>query len=359
MSRSKAGSPHDPRGKERFHEERATKTVAGAQPDLEAGITAIRETVKTLKPRPGAADARCARRCALCRQGAQPQGAGGQLHADQGAFEPHPADGQPVSRDGNRGHQFGGGGAAARSAADQALPPAVQRAAARRQELSRSSCCAPTTPSRGSPSIAARARPRAITTGPSPAPGRSTRRSTPCRNCSCCAAAPTASSTIATAPACFTRSSAAALVCVGRIDEPRIREAGARGEGLPRRQVERGAAGSRKADGQGGRRPRFRDRRDPARPAARGDLHPGQAGDQRARRGRCRCLRAGRQGRAGGCAGLLHPRRAELGPPHLLSAQHGRAGKGRSAVRRAAAILRGSAAAAHHPRRSRLARTGA
>ncbi|WP_370189195.1 excinuclease ABC subunit UvrC [Qipengyuania sp.] len=53
MSRSKAGSPHDPRGKERFHEERATKTVASAQPDLDAGLTAIRETVKTLKPRPG------------------------------------------------------------------------------------------------------------------------------------------------------------------------------------------------------------------------------------------------------------------------------------------------------------------
>ena len=53
MSRTKAGSPHDPRGKERFHEDRATKTVAGAQPDLEAGIAAIRETVKTLKPRPG------------------------------------------------------------------------------------------------------------------------------------------------------------------------------------------------------------------------------------------------------------------------------------------------------------------
>ncbi|GGA01539.1 UvrABC system protein C [Blastomonas marina] len=53
MSRSKAGSPHDPRGKERFNEERATYTVASAQPDLEAGIAAIRETVKTLKPRPG------------------------------------------------------------------------------------------------------------------------------------------------------------------------------------------------------------------------------------------------------------------------------------------------------------------
>ncbi|QZD95942.1 excinuclease ABC subunit UvrC [Qipengyuania gelatinilytica] len=53
MSRSKAGSPHDPRGKERFNEERATKTVASAQPDLETGIATIRETVKTLKPRPG------------------------------------------------------------------------------------------------------------------------------------------------------------------------------------------------------------------------------------------------------------------------------------------------------------------
>ena len=53
MSRSKAGSPHDPRGKERFNEERATYTVASAQPDLEAGIAAIRETVKTLKPKPG------------------------------------------------------------------------------------------------------------------------------------------------------------------------------------------------------------------------------------------------------------------------------------------------------------------
>ncbi len=53
MSRTKAGSPHDPRGKERFHEERATYTVASAQPDLDAGLTAIRETVKTLKPRPG------------------------------------------------------------------------------------------------------------------------------------------------------------------------------------------------------------------------------------------------------------------------------------------------------------------
>ncbi|MFN4112937.1 MAG: excinuclease ABC subunit UvrC [Sphingomonadaceae bacterium] len=58
MARTPAGTPHDPRGpnpgsKERFNEERAAYTVASAQPDLEGGIKAIRETVATLKPQPG------------------------------------------------------------------------------------------------------------------------------------------------------------------------------------------------------------------------------------------------------------------------------------------------------------------
>ena len=53
MAKTPAGTPHDPRGAERFNEERAAYTVARAQPDLEAGVTAIRETVKTLKPVPG------------------------------------------------------------------------------------------------------------------------------------------------------------------------------------------------------------------------------------------------------------------------------------------------------------------
>ena len=53
MSRSEAGSPHDPRGAERFNEERAAFTVARAQPDLEAGVNAIREVQQTLKPIPG------------------------------------------------------------------------------------------------------------------------------------------------------------------------------------------------------------------------------------------------------------------------------------------------------------------
>ncbi|MBE5073538.1 excinuclease ABC subunit UvrC [Erythrobacteraceae bacterium E2-1 Yellow Sea] len=53
MARTPAGSPDDPRGAARFNEEQATYTVASAQPDLEAGIAAIRATVKTLKPVPG------------------------------------------------------------------------------------------------------------------------------------------------------------------------------------------------------------------------------------------------------------------------------------------------------------------
>ncbi len=54
MSRTPAGTPPDPRGAERFHEERASYTLRGAgQPDLEAGVAAIREVLATLKPRPG------------------------------------------------------------------------------------------------------------------------------------------------------------------------------------------------------------------------------------------------------------------------------------------------------------------
>ena len=53
MARTPAGTPHDPRGAERFNEERAAYTVASAQPDLEGGVQAIREVVKVLKPVPG------------------------------------------------------------------------------------------------------------------------------------------------------------------------------------------------------------------------------------------------------------------------------------------------------------------
>jgi excinuclease ABC subunit C len=51
---SKADRPDDPRASERFNEERATYAVRGTeQPDLEKGIAAIREVLKTLPSRPG------------------------------------------------------------------------------------------------------------------------------------------------------------------------------------------------------------------------------------------------------------------------------------------------------------------
>ncbi len=53
MARSPAGTPPTPDGAERFHEERATFTVKGSQPDIEAGVAAIREVLATLKPKPG------------------------------------------------------------------------------------------------------------------------------------------------------------------------------------------------------------------------------------------------------------------------------------------------------------------
>lgn len=58
MAKPPAGTPDDPRGQERFNEERATYTVRGTaggagQPDLAAGVDAIRNVVKTLKPCPG------------------------------------------------------------------------------------------------------------------------------------------------------------------------------------------------------------------------------------------------------------------------------------------------------------------
>jgi excinuclease ABC subunit C len=54
MARTPAGTPSHPRGAERFHEDRATYTLRGAaQPDIEAGVAAIRAVVRTLKPKPG------------------------------------------------------------------------------------------------------------------------------------------------------------------------------------------------------------------------------------------------------------------------------------------------------------------
>lgn len=53
MARTPAGTPSHPEGAERFLEGRAADTLKSAQPDIEAGVRAIRDTVKALKPVPG------------------------------------------------------------------------------------------------------------------------------------------------------------------------------------------------------------------------------------------------------------------------------------------------------------------
>ena len=54
MPRTPAGTPHNPQGPQRFSEERQTYAVRGSdQPDLHKGVEVIRDTVRTLPPRPG------------------------------------------------------------------------------------------------------------------------------------------------------------------------------------------------------------------------------------------------------------------------------------------------------------------
>jgi len=53
MPPSKADRPDQPNAASRFNEEKATYTVRGSQPDLEAGVAAIRNVLKTLPARPG------------------------------------------------------------------------------------------------------------------------------------------------------------------------------------------------------------------------------------------------------------------------------------------------------------------
>src|SRR5580765_1939129 len=50
---SKAGSPDLPSASDQIHEDKATYTMQCSQPDLEAGVAAIREVLATLRPKPG------------------------------------------------------------------------------------------------------------------------------------------------------------------------------------------------------------------------------------------------------------------------------------------------------------------
>ena len=105
----------------------------GAGQDRPGGDRAVPEDAAGLARR--LPHARCGRHRHLRRQGAQPEGARDQLRACRQPHQPHHAHDLRHGVDGVRDGAHGGRGAAAGSQPDQALPPALQRAAARRQVL--------------------------------------------------------------------------------------------------------------------------------------------------------------------------------------------------------------------------------
>ena len=120
-----------------------------------------------------------------------------------------------------------GRGAAARVHLDQGVRPAVQRPLPRRQVLPVAGRHA----LRGVPAAAGDARRRSAracaTSGPTPTPGRSARRSTCCCGCSRRAPAPPACSSgpaRSAGPACSATSTSAARPCVGRVSADEHRE---------------------------------------------------------------------------------------------------------------------------------------
>ena len=96
MDRTPADRPDHPRAAERFNEEQATHAVRGAdQPDIEQGVAAVREVLKTLPFAPGRlSDAGRAWRRALRWQGTDAQEPGHQLHAGYEASKAPAANGR-------------------------------------------------------------------------------------------------------------------------------------------------------------------------------------------------------------------------------------------------------------------------
>ena len=70
MDRTPADRPDHPQAADRFNEEQATYAVEGTeQPDLEAGVAAIRDVLKTC--RRGRASIGCRMRAATCSTSAR------------------------------------------------------------------------------------------------------------------------------------------------------------------------------------------------------------------------------------------------------------------------------------------------
>ncbi len=160
-------------------------------------------------PPGGVPDVRRRAQIAVRGQGAQPEEPGGQLFPGQRAHrENHGAGGAHPRNPGDRDHHRGGCSAAG-AQPDQDPAAALQYPAARRQILSlyfpfqRRQVSAP------QPASRCEAAQGSSISAPIPAPAPCANHCTSCRKCSRCASARTASSAIARAPACSTRSTAA------------------------------------------------------------------------------------------------------------------------------------------------------
>ena len=283
-------------------------------------------------------DARCEGRCALCRQGAQPEAAGRHLYPAGPPARTAPADGVRDPQPGGRDHRLRGRGAAARSQSDQAAAAALQHRPARRQILS-----------------LARA-----DRGPSLPPDRQAPRGAP-QGCQLLGALrlrlggePDAHRAAARLPAAVlprhgVRQPHAALPAVPdqalrrplRAARRRsgLRGTGARGEGisLGRHPLDPEAPGG--GDGTGRRKTGIRTRGVAPRPHPRPDPCAGPRPDQHRRAGRRGYRGAAPDGRAVLRAGLLLPRRPQQRQPAVFPVPR----QGRTAARGGARRLPGPA----------------
>ena len=255
---SKADRPDQPGAAERFNEDQATYAVRGSdQPDLEIGVAAIREVLKTLPVRPGVYRMQDARGDVLYVGKARAlKNRVDELHPGRQAAEAAAADGGADAVDDHRHHPHRGRGAAARGAADQALPAALQRAAARRQKLPVHPVCAKIIEFPRIQKHRGARRIKGQYYGPFASAGSVTRTLNALQKLFLLRSCSDSFFANRSRPCLLYQIKRCSAPCVGRIDDDRLWRTGRRGEGVPRRQVDRRPGAPVAIDG--AKRPRSR-----------------------------------------------------------------------------------------------------
>jgi excinuclease ABC subunit C len=241
-----------PDAPDRFNEEKQTYTVRGVdQPDLEGGVAAIRNVLKTLPTKPGVYRMHDAR--------------GDVLYVGKArALKNRVTNYTQVERLPQRLRRMVSADARMTIVTTNSARP--RRCCSKRSsssaiarpttcccatiKASPSSCCAPTMPFRASRSIAARGAPRAIITGRSPAPARSTPRSTRCRKLFLLRSCTDSFFNNRDRPCLLYQIKRCSAPCVGRIDAAGYAELVTEAKDFLGRQIHRRADQDRSADGE-------------------------------------------------------------------------------------------------------------